>query len=195
VTGSAEGLAQRFVDGQARGLAAFARELRLERRARSRFLPGELFGEPAWDLLLDCYAGDPEEGALLHRSQRLERLDEGEFDETSAVARALLSLGILARAGGDGGQARLELTPEAHEAMGKALSAILLRRAAAAPATWGEAFAGGEAPGGASDRDARLTLVAAKLLDCLDELDRLDLFEPGAHLSLALDALGRAPDG
>ncbi len=41
-------------------LALFARQLHRERRLRDRLLSSDLFGEPAWDMLLDLYASHGE---------------------------------------------------------------------------------------------------------------------------------------
>ncbi|HEV2866433.1 MAG TPA: winged helix DNA-binding protein [Allosphingosinicella sp.] len=39
-------------------LAAFARSLYKNRRRRDELMPAKLFGEPAWDILLDLFAQD-----------------------------------------------------------------------------------------------------------------------------------------
>ncbi|HEX8256514.1 MAG TPA: hypothetical protein VF589_02675 [Allosphingosinicella sp.] len=41
-------------------IAAFARQLYEERRIRDRIFAGDLFGEPAWDIMLDLYAAEEE---------------------------------------------------------------------------------------------------------------------------------------
>ena len=41
-------------------LLAFARETYVIRRRRDRYLPGDLFGEPTWDILLDLYVATRE---------------------------------------------------------------------------------------------------------------------------------------
>lgn len=41
-------------------LLAFAREMYAIRRRRDRHLPGDLFGEPTWDILLDLYVATRE---------------------------------------------------------------------------------------------------------------------------------------
>lgn len=41
-------------------LLAFAREAYHVRRRRTRYLPGDLFGEPTWDILLDLYVATRE---------------------------------------------------------------------------------------------------------------------------------------
>lgn len=41
-------------------LGRFARQLHRERRIRDAFLSRELFGEAAWDILLDLYASEAE---------------------------------------------------------------------------------------------------------------------------------------
>lgn len=38
-----------------------ARQLYAERRRRDRFFPGDLFGEPSWDILLDLFVAGREE--------------------------------------------------------------------------------------------------------------------------------------
>lgn len=40
--------------------AAFARQLHKERRLRASYFAADLFGEPAWDMLLDLFASDEE---------------------------------------------------------------------------------------------------------------------------------------
>lgn len=42
-------------------LLAFARETYAIRRRRDRHLPGDLFGEPTWDILLDLYVATRED--------------------------------------------------------------------------------------------------------------------------------------
>ena len=44
----------------AEALLAFARETYAIRRRRDRHLPGDLFGEPTWDILLDLYVATRE---------------------------------------------------------------------------------------------------------------------------------------
>ncbi len=41
-------------------MLAFARETYAVRRRRDRYLPGDLFGEPTWDILLDLYVATRE---------------------------------------------------------------------------------------------------------------------------------------
>ncbi|MCW1381318.1 MarR family winged helix-turn-helix transcriptional regulator [Novosphingobium sp. KCTC 2891] len=43
------------VDGRGRAALALAHEFYVGRRRRERFLTGDLFGEPTWDILLDLY--------------------------------------------------------------------------------------------------------------------------------------------
>ena len=51
-----------------------------------------------------------------------------------------------------------------------------------------------DAPGeplDALDRAARMADLSDRLGLCLDELDRMSLWDVGAHLSMAIEALGR----
>lgn len=50
-----DGFIGRAVPGEVEAVAA-ARRVLFERRRRKQFLPAELFGEPAWDILLDLFA-------------------------------------------------------------------------------------------------------------------------------------------
>lgn len=44
--------------GERRRLRVIAREMYLRRLTRSRFVKGDMFGEPAWDMLLALYAAE-----------------------------------------------------------------------------------------------------------------------------------------
>jgi DNA-binding MarR family transcriptional regulator len=46
------------------GLARAARVVLRNRRLRSRYLPADLFADPAWDILLDLFAADAEGQAV-----------------------------------------------------------------------------------------------------------------------------------
>lgn len=45
-------------------LAEYAERLYKERRRRSRYLPGHLFAEPAWDILLDLFVNGVRDRAI-----------------------------------------------------------------------------------------------------------------------------------
>ncbi len=169
-----------------RGLEGFARRLSWERRCRDRFFPATLFSDPAWDQLLEAYVSG-EAGAEAGP-------EGGEAELPEAERKSLLSLlalGIFEPAElGGSAPLRGKYTARGRERMSKLLSAIFLERAhpqgAAGSADEAAAPAG---PGG--DFNARLTVTIARLLECLDELDALQLHEAGAHLSLAVASLER----
>lgn len=52
-------IAKPSAEDEARWLA-LARKMYLERRQREKFLPADLFGEPAWDILIDLYVAAKE---------------------------------------------------------------------------------------------------------------------------------------
>jgi DNA-binding MarR family transcriptional regulator len=47
---------QNFISSQTRSGAGSVRQVIQSRRDRDAFLPARLFGEPAWDMLLELYA-------------------------------------------------------------------------------------------------------------------------------------------
>lgn len=49
-----------FVVHKGPNLGRLAKSLYLERSRRAQFFPGELFGEPSWDILLDLFVGSRE---------------------------------------------------------------------------------------------------------------------------------------
>jgi hypothetical protein len=161
-------------DGFGTGLAGFASQLWWERRWRTRHFPAELFGEPAWDLMLSLYAAETQPADAEPRKPHL-----AACVPPQAARRHILnlrSLGIVAERAADAPRgAPLALAPAARERMGMMLAAILLQR---------ERLADNPAAAG----DARLTLATARLYECLAEMDALDLTEAGAHLSQAIAA-------
>ena len=162
-------------EGFGRGLAGFARQLWWERRWRTRHFPAELFGEPAWDLMLSLYAAEPRPDDSEARKPHLAACVPPQTARRHILN--LRSLGIVAERAADGPRrAPLALAPAARERMGMILAAILLQR---------ERFAQDDP---AAARDTRLTLATARLYECLAELDALDLPEAGAHLSQAIAA-------
>ena len=169
-------------DGFGPGLPGFARQLWWERRTRTRFFPAELFGEPAWDLLLKIHGAEAAPaGPILSRKAHLAAAVPPPTARRWILE--LVALGILVEER-RGGSPALTLAPEARERMTKLLGLVLLQRERAAAA-----------PDDRAARQARITSVAAQLAACLDELDALDLSEPGAHLSLALATLERGESG
>ena len=178
--------------GFGKGLAAFAKQLWWERRWRTRFFPAELFGEPSWDMLLAGYA--TEEGGASREASGMRRPHVAACSPprvASRHVRALAGLHLLeAGADGRGAVPGLELTSEARERMGMLLGNILLQRSLSLLPPSGTP--GGDAADGKErDQNLRLTLLMARLLESLEELDRLDLPEAGAHLSLAIATLER----
>lgn len=98
---------------------ALARALYAMRSGRFDLMPGELFGEPGWDMLLDLYVSEAEGRRLSVTS-----LCIGAF---TSVATGLRYLGILEQAGlarrlpdhSDGRRFFVELTDAGRDAMTK----------------------------------------------------------------------------
>lgn len=146
--------AEIMLDGE---LAGLARQLLSERRLRTGFLPAELFGERAWELLLELYAEGGAEGAA------------------EAELEPLLRHGIAAP-----GPAGPELTADGRASIAKLLQEIWFHRAS------------GESPAlatGHAEAAGRLDALLATLRSCQMELDALQLWQPGADVSQAIEAL------
>lgn len=105
-------------------LAKLAEKLFRDRRARSKYFPAELFGEPPWDILLDL-------SVAYARKRRVSTMDPG---LTAGIPQAttlrwlstLETEGLMERARDptDGRRIFVRLTPKAAEAMERYLAAM-----------------------------------------------------------------------
>lgn len=170
------------------GLRAFAQQLWWERRWRTRFFPSEIFGEPAWDMMLDAYGRQPQdEGFRPAEVSKLHLSASATPDIARRSFKELTALAILEPAGTGRRATQVKLTAEATEGMSKLLSPVLLQRNLAVGQSDG-AFDGGNPD---CTVEVRLTLLAARMMELLDDLDRVELPEAAAHLSLAVSVVER----
>lgn len=95
------------------------------RRLRARLLPGDLFGEPAWDILLDLYAA-----ALEGRAVTVAEACIASAVPATAASRWLGKLaesGLIRRSGAVAGPGEtVALTPQARQAVGTWVEFALL---------------------------------------------------------------------
>ncbi len=103
-----------------RGSAPVADRARIyyaERRRREKHLPGKLFGEPAWDILLDLFISAGEGKPVFVSSACL----AANVPQTTALRRIqiLEEHGLVEREGDSGDNRRtiVRLTPRGHAAM------------------------------------------------------------------------------
>jgi hypothetical protein len=163
------------------GKAEFARRLWWERRVRTRFFPAELFGEPAWDLILDAFAseaaGEPVRLSKAHLSACVSPA------ATHRRVRALTAMGILDLPPIEPGHRAKQLTLTAH---GRSMLARLLDE------FWFErSLVPRPGPKDPAGRTAGLAKVRQILSDCQNELDLAGAWHAGAYLSQAISILER----
>lgn len=170
-------------EGFGSGSADFAGQLWWERRLRNRYFPAELFGEPAWDLLLDLLVAAKE-----GRAVRLSKAHLGACVAPSMAerrAKALVDLGVLATGLIKPGSRILHLTLTASA---KAKLERLLEE------TWFHRASGRQdrhsRPSG-SERDARLQEILETLERCREGLDEAEAWQAGAYVCQAISLLDR----
>jgi DNA-binding MarR family transcriptional regulator len=110
--------------------ATLARALYRERRERDRFLPGDYFSDPAWDILLELYASR-EEG----RRISVTNLCEAAAVPTTTALRWIKMLtddGLLVRVADrtDGRRVYVDLAPSTVERLSAYLMVVRQRRPA-----------------------------------------------------------------
>jgi hypothetical protein len=170
-------------EGFGSGSADFARHLWWERRLRTRFFPVELFGEPAWDLILAAFAG-ASDGAPI----RVSKSHLGACVAPSVAERRahdLVGMGIMAAEPIKKGSRfrQLTLTREAQSKLQYLLEETWFHRLSRRGGTTARASA--------SSLAARTKDISDAIAKCREELDTLELWEAGAHLSQAISALER----
>lgn len=167
--------------GSGSPLADFARQLWWERRLRNRYFPDEIFGDPNWDLLLDVYAAQVADEPVRLRKAYLSACVPPATAER--LSRALVQLGILVaeRVRTDRRSLQLTLSRLAQSRFEHLLQSMLSQRFVQ-PANG--------ISGRTVDREQRGILINT-LNAIRDELDQLELWEVGAHLSQAITALER----
>lgn len=166
------------------GIADFARQLWWERRLRSRFFPAEIFGEPAWDLILDAYSAQKSGNPLRLSKSHLSACVAPAVSERRA--RNLAAMGIFNVAPTKAGSRALgiALNPESERRLESLLEETWFHRRSTPTTPWD--------PRDAS-RSARLRRMATVLIQCREELDSLQAWQAGAHLSQAISQLEQEP--
>lgn len=109
-------------------LGSFARQLHRERRMRDEFMSEGLFGEPAWDILLDLFACQAE-----GRSVRVSSACIGAAVPASTGLRYLSEMerrGLIVRSRSETDRRGqyVHLTKEAHQHMERLLERLLTGR-------------------------------------------------------------------
>jgi predicted transcriptional regulator len=108
-------------------VAGRARIYYAERRRREKHLPGKLFGEPAWDILLDLFICAGEGKPVFVSSACL----AANVPQTTALRRIqiLEEHGLVEREGDSGDNRRtiVRLTPEGHAAMASFFDGSVVR--------------------------------------------------------------------
>lgn len=104
-----------------RVLTCAAAEMYAMRRRRDRLIPGELVGEPAWDILLRLYARHPSPVPLRDLS---DGSDAGAIAERWVAALGARSF-TLCRKAPAGDEMLVSLTSEGHKKMAACLRAML----------------------------------------------------------------------
>jgi DNA-binding MarR family transcriptional regulator len=112
----------------AEATGAFARRLRNERRLRDAAFGGQLFGEPAWDMLLDLYASE-QEGRTVSAAG-LSRAAGVPATTALRYLNTMLAQGLISKppAAGDGPAPEVRLTDSARDRMTALLDRMLASR-------------------------------------------------------------------
>lgn len=162
-----------------------ARHLWWERRLRTKFFPAELFSEPSWDLILDVFGAERDGQPVRLSKAHLSACVPPSVAERRAGM--LLDIGIFtATPATPGGRSlELKLTPLAASKLEQLLHEILFHRVNRQSRPVLDANA----------RNARLREIAATLGECRNELDQLEAWPAAAHVSQAIDALGKGNGG
>jgi hypothetical protein len=163
------------------GSADFARQLWWERRLRTGFFPPELFGEPAWDLILAALTLEAQGNPL-----RLNKAHLSACVPLSAAqkrVRDLMGLGILqAQPIKPGHRFRqLTLTAAARSNLERLLEELWFHRVSGPRIS--------ERGKDTSDRRGTLRATVEALSDCRRQLDEAEAWQAGAHLSQAISIL------
>jgi hypothetical protein len=162
------------------GSADFAQRLWWERRIRDRFFASELFGEPVWDLLLDLYVAQQ-----IGRPMPLNRVHLSACVVPSRAKRVvehLSGLGLVNLESRRAGKSRpVALTKLAQHRLETLLEETWFCRATPS-ANQIDADARGDAL-------ERLDHLASVLSSCREELDSVQVWDAGAHVSQALSAI------
>lgn len=162
------------------GIADFARQLWWERRLRSRFFPAEIFGEPAWDLILDAYSAQKAGNPLRLSKAHLSACVPPSISERSA--RSLAAVGIFSVAPVETGKRGLgiTLTPASETRVESLLEETWFHRRLDPTTSFTE---------NGPDRSVALRRIITLLVECREELDSLRAWAAGAHVSQAISAI------
>lgn len=150
---------------------------------RTRFFPVELFGEPAWDLMLGAFASAADGKPIRLNKSHLSACVARTVAERRA--RELVGKGVMtAEPIKEGSRFReLRLTADAELKLQRLLDEIWFHRVTGREDS--------NDPISASGRAARVREISNAIAICRADLDALQLWEAGAHLSQAIAALER----
>jgi len=168
-------------DGFGSGSADFARHLWWERRLRTEFFPPELFGEPAWDLILATFTSEAQGEPVRLNKAHLSACVP--FSAAQKRARDLVALGIVQAEPIKPGHRFKQLTLKgaARSKLERLLEELWFHRVSGPRMS----RRGGDTP----DQPDALRAIIEALSDCRRQLDEAEAWQAGAYLSQAISIL------